>query len=72
MRRELKDRYGTPIGYVEDESDRNTYYCHRVGMIGWYDKHTQWYFATGYAGTGMIAQSDIGSGEVHRVWQEVQ
>ena len=73
MIREIKDRNGYPLGRaIENAGGNLEYYTYGRdgGLIGiWYPSLNQ-YIAYGRGGNGMIAQSDIGSGEVYRVYHE--
>lgn len=71
MIREVKDKNGYPIGRIVENAGGNIeYYAYgnRGGLVGiWYPRLNQ-YIAYGTAGSGLIAQSDIGAGEVYRIY----
>lgn len=70
MRNDIRNQYGAVIGYSRDSSTRVDYYTLQNGMIGYWDKRIKRYIAIGKGGSGMKAQSDIGTGEVFRLAAE--
>lgn len=73
MIREVRDRNGIPMGRIVQNAGGNIeYYVYgrNGGLIGiWYPSQNQ-YIAYGRAGSGLMAQSDIGSGEIYRMYNE--
>lgn len=68
MRIEIRNQYGTPIGYAQVSGNQVEYWMiGRGGLIGiWYPQGKQ-YVRYNEAGNGVAAQVDIGAGEVFRV-----
>ena len=70
MDRFIRDRYGRDIGRASDRGNVVEYYLLGRGgsLIGIWHKNTNEFIAYGAAGSGLVAQSDIGAGLVYELW----
>ncbi len=70
MRNEIKNQYGVPIGYSQEDGNRIEYFVlgSHGGKIGYWDKNQKQYVSLGLGGCGVTAKSDIGAGHVYQVY----
>ncbi|MDR0696310.1 MAG: hypothetical protein LBF68_02025 [Christensenellaceae bacterium] len=65
IRKDIRNNHGALIGYSQEDNNRISYYLSSGGLIGWFDKIANTYYATGEGGSGLKARSDIGIGQVY-------